>query len=74
MSQRHQLRLVFSSQTPTKKPCKLSLASRPKPSSPLDSALVEKARHLERLSADHAAVVEQIVDGFFVQLLGGKLE
>ncbi len=75
MSQsRQQLRLVFSSQTPTKKPCKMSLTSRRKPLLRRNSGLAEKLRHLERISPDRALVVERIVDGFLVQILGAPLE
>lgn len=74
MSQRQQLRLVFSNPTPTRGLCKMSLTSPPTRSSKRDSVFVEKVRTLERLSVDHAAIAEGLVDRFIAQILGAPLE
>lgn len=76
MSQRQQLRLVFSqSIRPSSKPLKISGLSSPKQSrAPKDSPLINKMRELEKLSPADATALEGIADALFVQILGAPLE
>jgi hypothetical protein len=74
MSQR-QLRLVFSRSMPvSSKPCKMSLASRSTRSQQRGSQFLRKMRELERLSPNHARVLEGIAEGVIAQMLGAQLE
>lgn len=76
MSQRQQLRLVFSQSIPvSSQPLKMSLSSSPRRSrKPRDSAFVVKMRELEKLSPEYADVLAGIADGIIAQMLGAPLE
>lgn len=76
MSQRQQLRLVFSQSTQqSSRPLKMSLRSSHKRSlKPKDSPFVMKMREFERLSPEYADALAGIADRIVAQVLGAPLE
>ena len=77
MSQRQQLRLVFSQSIRcSSRPLKISALSsrKPSPAPARESVFLLKMRELERLSPENAAALSGIADAIFVQILGAPLE
>jgi len=69
MSQRQQIRLVFSQSIPSSTPLKMSLGSSPRRSmKPKDSPFLAKMREFERISPRYAEVLAGIADRIVIQM------
>lgn len=76
MTQRQQLRLVFSQSIPASSaPLKMSLrSSRGLSRKPGDSAFLLKMRELEKASPAYAEALAGIADAILVQMFGATVE